>query len=230
MEKIIIANHKMNISTLKEIEEYQKELEPYKDKIIILPSAIYLTKFLDKNFTCGIQDISKEQIGAYTGEISALQASDLNVKYALIGHSERRFNFKETDEIINQKIKIALKHNLKVILCIGETLEQKEKGQTEEVLKNELLEDLKDINEEVIIAYEPRWAIGTNTPLDSYSLERLVTFIKKVYNYKVVYGGSINDKNIKDLKQISVLDGFLIGNASTNPVVFKKIIEEVVEI
>ncbi len=229
MEKIIVANHKMYIDSLEKIKEYKKQLQNYKDKIIVLPSFLYLNEFSNSNFIFGAQNISENDNGAFTGEISAKGVKNLNGKYALIGHSEVRTKLGETSAQINNKIKIALKNDLKVILCIGETKHQHENGQAKEIIKNQILEDLKNINQEVIIAYEPIWSIGTGlTPTNDDIITR-VKYIKSLFNYKVkvLYGGSVSPKNIDILNKIEDLDGYLIGKASTDAKQMIKILEVV---
>ena len=162
-KKIIVGNMKMNL-TYNSIKEYIDSMENYKD-VIICPSSIYIPYFIEKGFNVGLQNVSEYSVGTYTGEISVNQASSLGIKYALVGHSERRQHFNETDEIINTKLRKIVSNDIYSILCIGETLDEKEKGITKDSIERQLKEDIKDIEKEdykyIIIAYEPIWAIGT---------------------------------------------------------------------
>ena len=222
--KILAANFKMNL-TLNEINEYIDKIKDIDNKnIVLIPSNIYIPYFLNKKFSVGVQDAYYLDNGAFTGEVSAKQISSLGVNYAIIGHSERRTYFNETNDILNKKILSCESNGLKVIYCIGETKEERESNKTKEVLLKQLDEGLKGASE-VIIAYEPRWAIGTNVTPTNEEIEDIISFIKSKYNYKVLYGGSTNDKNIASLNTISNVDGFLVGGASLDYDKFKKMIE-----
>ena len=222
--KILAANFKMNL-TLNEINEYIDKIKDIDNKnIVLIPSNIYIPYFLNKKFSVGVQDAYYLDNGAFTGEVSAKQISSLGVNYAIIGHSERRMYFNETNDILNKKILSCESNGLKVIYCIGETKEERESNKTKEVLLKQLDEGLKGASE-VIIAYEPRRAIGTNVTPTNEEIEDIISFIKSKYNYKVLYGGSTNDKNIASLNTISNVDGFLVGGASLDYDKFKKMIE-----
>lgn len=211
MEKIIVANHKMNMQK-DEIKEYISKLKNI--DMIICPTAIYAPYFIENGFETGLQNIYYEDKGAYTGEISPFQASALGVKYVIIGHSERRELFKETNLDINKKIKSALRHHLKVILCIGET--ENQRNNYKEVLKKQITEGLDGITEEVIIAYEPVWAIGTGKTPTNEDISEVAKYIKSLLNNPLVlYGGSVNSNNIKTLNEVKEVNGYLIGGAST---------------
>lgn len=226
MKKLILANLKMYFNITKDIQDYLNNLNDEKENFIAFPPIIYLEKFLNNGFTCGIQDISVHKEGAHTGEVSALSATDLGAKYVLLGHSEIRQKG-ESDELINKKIKTALNHNLKAILCVGENLEAYNQSQTKEFIKNQISKALKNIDEEIMISYEPVWAIGTGKTPTNNEIEDVVSYIKSLFNYKikVLYGGSVSEKNIETLNQINNLDGFLIGYAATIPSSLRKIIE-----
>ncbi len=213
MEKIIVANHKMNM-TLQDTQEYIKVLKNASFKPIICPTSIYAKIFIDSGFETALQNVYFENKGAYTGEISPWQAKSLGVKYVIIGHSERREIFKEDNKQINKKIKKALENELKVILCIGETLEQRANYQT--VLSKQITEGLKDIEDRIIIAYEPIWAIGTGIIPTNEEITETTKFIKSLFSYDVdvLYGGSVNKNNIEALKEVNVVSGYLIGGAS----------------
>lgn len=233
--KILIGNMKMNL-TYPEVKNYIDKMKNYKD-FIICPSSLYVSYFIDSGFNVGVQNISEYGQGAYTGEISVSQISSMNIKYSLIGHSERRHKFNETDEIINNKLIKAVSNNIISILCIGETLEERDSSLTKEVIKKQIENDLKNIEESlyenIIIAYEPVWAIGTGRVPSREDIEETVKYIKKIindnygFNPKVLYGGSVNENNINDLKEIDNVDGFLVGGACLVPDKFIKIIETI---
>ncbi len=214
MEKIIVANHKMNMD-FEEIKKYITKLKTINNDIIVCPTSVYAPYFIENGFNTGLQNIYFENDGPYTGEISAKQAKSLGIEYVIIGHSERRQLFNETNEIINKKVKSALANKLKVILCVGESTEQRK--DYEKVLNKQITNCLKDIKEEVIIAYEPIWAIGTGMTPISEEINEIIKYIKSLFDYdvKVLYGGSVNSKNIKAKNEVNVVSGYLIGGAST---------------
>ncbi len=218
--KILILNMKMYME-LKDIKEYISKVNVTNDNIILCPTAIYLPYFLKKYKNLAIQNIYAEDLGAYTGAISALQVSELGIKYAIVGHSECRNHFNETDELINKKIKSALDNGLKVILCIGDNLEQYKSLKTKEVLKQQLHKDLYNIeSQNIIIAYEPIFSIGTGNVLDNEMISNIISFIKQELcdmnlDLPVVYGGSVNSDNIKELIKIKNVDGFMVGKSSS---------------
>lgn len=223
MNKIIIANMKMNLN-YNEIKEYLKNVN--KD-VIYIPSAIYIPYFIEKNLKCGIQNISIYEEGNHTGEISVLQASSLGIKYVIVSHSE----INDSAFNINQKIKLCLKYNLTPILCIGEKLKTDD---IKNVIINKLANYLKDITDinKIIFAYEPEWIIGKNDSVDIKIVDDIISFIKKFLYQKykisdimVLYGGSINSYNVKEIINIPYIDGILVGNNSTNIEEFSKIIE-----
>lgn len=225
--KIVAANLKMNLN-YEEIKNYVEKIDNIDNKnIIFIPTNIYVPYFLNKGYSVGVQNCHYLDKGAYTGEVSPSQIKSMGVDYVLIGHSERRSYFKEDNELLNKKIKEALKNNLKVIYCVGETKGEKDLGKTKDVIRESLINGLKDINEEVIIAYEPVWAIGTNVIPTMDEIKETVDYIKSIYNYKTLYGGSINDKNIEELNNISNVDGYLVGGASLDIEKLNKIIEVV---
>ena len=219
MEKIIIANHKMNLNK-DQIKNYINVIKNTKLNIVIAPTSIYIPYFIENNIKTALQNIYSENEGYYTGEISPMQAKKMNVEYVMIGHSERRRVFNETDEDINKKIKKALENNLKVILFIGDNIGEDYK----EILHNQIIEDLKDVTKEVIIAYEPVYAIGTNITPEKEELKEIIKYIKNhfKYNVKVLYGGSVTKKTAKNLK-MNELDGYVIASSSLNPDEFLEI-------
>lgn len=219
--KIIAANFKMNL-TKKEIDNYLKEIDNKKiNNVIFFPSNLYIPYF--SKYNIGSQDISFKELGSITGDTSIKQYLDFNIKYVLIGHSERRKYFNDS-KYISDKVNLALKNNIIPIICIGETEEEYNNNLTKKVLKKELDEALESnitlLNNEIIIAYEPIFSIGTNKVLDIKEIENIISYIKSylkntyLLDIKVLYGGSVNLNNIGNLEKISNLDGYLIGNAS----------------
>lgn len=233
--KIIVGNIKMNMK-FGEIYNYLNHFKNINSKnIVICPSYIYIPYFLNYNFSVGSQNVCAYEDGGYTGEVSASQLSSIGVKYTIIGHSERRIKLQENDSEINKKIKSSLKANLKVILCVGETLEEYKLLKKDVILKRQLRDALVGVDSlsNIIVAYEPVWSIGTNKLPDNDELIKTVLYIKEIIfkmfrqDVRVIYGGSINGDNIMNLKKINEIDGFLIGSASINPSQFIEIIDKV---
>lgn len=223
--KIIVGNQK-NYMTIKEVKNFLDNVI-LSSNTIICPSNIYLPYFLNRDCKIGLQNVSLDR--PITGEVSIRQAISFGIKYIIVGHSERR-NLGETNEIINEKIR-NLK-NIGVILCIGE--KENELKKKDKVLKAQILECLKNIDiDNVIIAYEPAWAIGTGRIPINEEINKTVLLIKKIVkehygkNIKVLYGGSVNSDNIISLNTIESVDGFLIGKASTDYKEFNEIIKVV---
>lgn len=222
MKKIVMLNHKMNLN-LNDISLYVKFLENKKSlyDVIVFPSVIYIPYFKELPFKYGIQNIFYEEKGAYTGEVSPSQASSLGCKYFLAGHSERRKYFNEDDSLVNKKLKSGIMHNMVGVLCIGEDLLEKE--DVMHVLKMELDKSLENIDlDNVIIAYEPRWAIGSGESLElnkiNIIIKNIKDYIKEKYqkNISVLYGGSVNENNFQDIISLDYLDGVLIGSMSVD--------------
>lgn len=234
--KLIIANHKMNMDANK-LNDYLKDLAKINNKnVVICPTSIYIPYFLKKKYKVGIQNTFIHNSGAYTGEVSPYQARSLGVSYTILGHSERRSYFDESDTIINKKALEALNAGLKVVICIGETLEEKNMLRTDRVLKRQVINALRNIEliDDVIIAYEPIWAIGTGIVPTNKEISSTISYIKTIIdnlypnnNVKIIYGGSVNEKNIKELNKIKEVKGFLVGGASLNTKSLLKIIEVV---
>ena len=205
---------------------------PYTDLFYSLLTA------QDTKIRIGAQNMHWEETGAYTGEVSGKMLQVINVEYVIIGHSERRQYFNETDETVNKKVKAAFKYNLKPIVCVGESLEQKESGITNEIITNQTKLALEGLSKEqvknVIIAYEPIWAIGTGKTATSEdannSIKQIRNKIKELYGEEVseqvsiLYGGSVKGSNAKELFKTSDIDGALVGGASLNVLEFKEII------
>ena len=210
-----------------------------KKKIVYCPPYTLLKHFYNKvkntKVSIGAQNChSNSDYGPFTGFINAKLIKSTGAKYIILGHSENR-NDGETDLIINKKIVSALKENLKVIFCIGEKLSEMKKKQTQNVLKKQLSNGLKGIKniKNIIVAYEPVWSIGTGVVPQNSELSKNIKYIKKILfkmkirkNIKILYGGSVNPKNAKELAQIKEINGFLIGGSSLNPKKFIDIINK----
>lgn len=248
MKKIIAFNWKMNPQSLNEAKKLFAAMQINTDKkqinadIIICPPFIYLNELKNLktgNKKLGAQNVFLENGGHYTGEISPKMLKNLGVEYVIIGHSERRQILNETDEMINKKVLATLKAGLKIILCVGESLKILKKGKkaVENFIKSQLQKDLKGIKgliENLTIAYEPVWAIGTGNYCQPKDAIEMIKFIKQTLmasgytlNPKILYGGSIDGKNIKNFLQYNEIDGFLVGGASLKNKEVKKIIYEV---
>ena len=189
----------------------------------------------ETNIHVGAQNMHWKESGAYTGEISPDMLKCINVEYVIIGHSERRQYFNETDETVNLKVKSALEHGLKPIVCVGESLEQKEAGNTEKIITSQVAKALEGLTlddlSNTIIAYEPIWAIGTGktaTAEDANnSIKAIRNKIKELFNtddVTILYGGSVKPENAKELFSMSDIDGGLVGGASIKAETFGKIV------
>lgn len=243
--KVIAGNWKMNKSP-KDVEEFMERfpglVSDTKNEVILCVPFIDLCKAVKlskgTNVKIGAQNMHFKDSGAYTGEISPKMLNDLNVEYVIIGHSERREYFNETDETVNLKIKAALTHDLKPIVCVGETLEQREAGITKEFVTGQVRNALKEITEDeikkIIIAYEPIWAIGTGKTASKEDANEVCKWIREELRALygdvadeiiIQYGGSVKSSNAKDLFEMSDIDGGLVGGASLEPEEFSKIVK-----
>ncbi len=200
------------------------------DTVICAPFVVLrcLVKRQGDNLRIGAQNMHYEEKGAFTGEIAPQMLTSLDVSYVIIGHSERRAMFNETDETVNKKLHAAFKYGLTPILCVGEHLEERENGQTEEVIKNQLVKDLEGLSKkevkDLVIAYEPIWAIGTGKTATAEIADETCGFIRKMiaslYDeetssaIRIQYGGSVKVSNIEELMKMPNIDGALIGGAS----------------
>ena len=221
-----------------------------KKGVVICPPFVYVTsvKRQVSRAKLGVQDVFYEEKGAYTGEVSALMLKKLGVQYVLVGHSERRRWLNETDEMINKKVRAALKAGLRVILCVGEPLAVRRKGlaAAKNFVKSQLRADLKSLNPKslprrqagyilnsrLIVAYEPIWTIGTGKADNPKETAEMIRFIKSylqptTYNLqpKVLYGGSVTSKNVERIISYKEIDGALVGGASIKAKEFAKIIK-----
>ena len=243
--KVIAGNWKMNMLPNEAIEYIDKLAPLVKDTknevILCVPYTDLFYALLtaqNTNIKIGAQNMHFAEKGAYTGEVSAKMLKSINVEYVIIGHSERRQYFNETDETVNKKIKSAFENGLKPIVCVGETLEERESGKTESIITKQTELALDGLtNEQVentIIAYEPIWAIGTGKTATSEdannSIKAIRNKIEELYGKDVAekviiqYGGSVKSKNAKELFSMSDIDGGLVGGASLDPEEFSKIV------
>ena len=242
--KIVAGNWKMN-KTVSEGAQLVEELKSGLAKVdasdvtvVVSPTYVSLSEVVKiaagSLVNVAAQNVHQEANGAYTGEISADMLKSVGVGYVIIGHSENRTTG-ETDLIINKKIKSSINNGLKIIFCIGETLLQRKKKLTHKILKNQISKGLKGVKKlnKVLFAYEPVWSIGTGIVPKANDLEKNVNFIRnnlsnkfRLKNPKILYGGSVNTKNVKNLKEINIIDGFLIGAASQDPKKFIDIVKK----
>lgn len=231
MKKLIVANWKMNPSTLEKAKELfngiEEGVEDKQHEVIICPPFLYLPELSKGSIKLGAQNCFWEESGSFTGEVSPKMIKEF-CNYVILGHSERRAIFNESNEMINKKIKKALGFNLKVILCIGENKKEREKGKTKEVLKNQIKKSLKGVaKEEIIVAYEPIWAIGTGNPCSPEEAKKVRLFLEEALkNFKslILYGGSVNSKNVSSFIKAGY-QGVLVGGASLKPKEFVKIVK-----
>lgn len=243
---LIVGNWKMH-KTAAETEEHVRLLKaaalPSSVRIWIAPPFTSIKAAAEaakgSSIKIGAQNMSDLLFGAFTGEVSAPMIVEAGASFVILGHSERRKIFHEDDFMINRKVKLALRSHLKVILCVGESLEERERNQTEKVLSTQLKECLEDVPsdlaEEVIIAYEPVWAIGTGSAAKPEMLEEIHQLCKTcIANYwklspqkiRVLYGGSVNGSNAKSFLEVADVDGLLVGGASLDVNSFLEIINE----
>jgi len=241
-KKVIAANWKMNKSLL-ESKEYldsfsKLNLPQDRDIILFVPyTSLHLQK--ESSVYLGAQNMYFEDSGAFTGEISADMIKSAGCSHVLIGHSDRRHIFHETDEEINKKIRKAINHNFEIVFCVGETAEEKKEGKTKKVIEEQLISGLKDISSlnKIIIAYEPVWAISRGDPNvksatidDAENAHKLIrSLIEANFDkdnsekVRIIYGGSMKPDNAKELLKMPDIDGGLVGNASLDPESFAKI-------
>jgi len=241
--KIVAGNWKMNMlpnDTLTTLEDLQVLVKDANAEVIVcvpftdLTYAYYATQ--EKQIVhVGAQNMHWEESGAYTGEISASMLTAIKCEYVIIGHSERRQYFAETDETVNKKVKAALAHGLKPIVCVGETLEQREANQTVKVITSQIHNALDGLTQDdlstIIVAYEPIWAIGTGKTATSTeandAIKEIRNQIKKDFDtddVSILYGGSVKSSNAKELFTMSDIDGGLVGGASLKAEEFAQIV------
>ncbi|TCS81767.1 triose-phosphate isomerase [Tepidibacillus fermentans] len=241
---IIAGNWKMN----KTIVETKAFLDEIKDFAVDGVEAVLCVPYTDLAIVkenigdyikIGSQNIHWAETGAFTGEISPLMLKELRVEYAIIGHSERREMFGETDETVNKRVHAAFKHGITPIVCVGEKLEEREAGKTKEIVKKQTIAAIKDLASEqvkqLVIAYEPIWAIGTGKSSTAEDANEVIGFIRQVIadqydqqvanEVRVQYGGSVKPENISTYLNQPEIDGALVGGASLDPTSFKSLVE-----
>ena len=244
-KKVIAGNWKMNMlpnEAMEYIETFAPLVKDTENEVILcVPYTDLFYALLNvqgTNIKIGAQNMHFEKSGAYTGEVSAQMLKSINVEYVIIGHSERRQYFNETDETVNKKIKAAFENGLKPIVCVGETLEEREAGKTIEIITNQTQKALEGLTNDqvasIIIAYEPIWAIGTGKTATSEDAESSIKAIRdkicQLYGQNVServiiqYGGSVKSSNAKELFEMPDIDGGLVGGASLKPDEFAKIV------
>ena len=247
-KKVIAGNWKMNKlpnETITFFEELAPLVENTKNEVIIC--APYTDLFYailsaqNTNIKIGAQNMHWEEKGAYTGEVSPQMLKSIGVEYVIIGHSERRQYFAETDETVNKKVKAAHNVGLKPIVCVGETLSQRESGKAKEIVTNQIKSGLKDLTKNeimsTIVAYEPIWAIGTGKTATKEDANETIKWIREelenIYGREnadkviIQYGGSVKSENAKELFEMSDIDGGLVGGASLKPDEFAKIVNAI---
>lgn len=247
-KKIIAANWKMNMTVAETesfLEDFRLDIEDVNDvDIVIAPPFTALAKLSEllggsQKIRLGAQNFYYEKSGAYTGEISATMLRELFVRFVILGHSERRAIFGETDQLINKKVHTALASELKPIVCVGETLEEREAGKEKEVLETQLRGSLAGVTVEqfadIVIAYEPVWAIGTGKTASSAQAQECHAHVREVLaelsdkataaKVRIQYGGSVKPANAKELLSQPDIDGALVGGASLEPRGFAEIVK-----
>lgn len=252
-KKFVAGNFKMNMTSSEVspyLEVFRQETENCADvDICLIPPFTAIAKFSEilgnsQKIRIGAQNMSPEAKGAYTGEISASMLRDLFVRYVLVGHSERRRLFIETDEMVRRKLVAALASELRPILCVGETLEERQAGQEKAVLEGQLRAALEGLTpeqiSEVIVAYEPVWAIGTGLTATPDQAQEAHLFIRDYLGKmagtsvaskaRILYGGSVTPANAKELLSQPDIDGALVGGASLDPRGFAEIVAAAVPV
>lgn len=246
MRKPIIAgNWKMNkgVEEAKNLVNEILDIELNKDVEAVLCTpfvdlALVKEMIKDTDIKLGAQNMYFEESGAYTGEVSPTMLTGIGVEYVILGHSERREYFKECDDTINKKVLSALKHELKPILCVGETLEERQEGKEKEKVRTQIEKNLTGVSEEqfdnVVIAYEPIWAIGTGVTASSNDAEEMCAYIRTIVGelhgenaaqkVRIQYGGSVKPENVKEIMGKENIDGALVGGASLEAESFGKLV------
>lgn len=204
---------------------------------LTLPALVEATK--GGTIGVGAQNMHWEEEGAFTGEVSPFMLQDLGVRYVIVGHSERRTLFGEKDESVRNKVKAALTHQLVPILCVGETIEERESGQTQEVVRRQTVEAVRGLSSQemtrVIVAYEPVWAIGTGRSATADDAQDVIAYIRRTLadrfdqavanQVRILYGGSVKPGNIEGLLEKEDIDGALVGGASLEPESFGLLVD-----
>lgn len=235
MSKLIIANWKLNPASVAEAKKLAKDSDIA--DLVICPPFPYMEDVggILKKAKLGAQDLFWEEKGAFTGEISGSQIKEFGAEYVIIGHSERRQNVGETDEMVAKKIAAAMKDGLIPVMCVGETRPERDKNKTKEVIEREVRIGLSRViteKKEMIIAYEPIWAIGTGVPDTAGNMVDMVKFIQGLLkgigsqlDVKILYGGSVKSDNAEKFFEHKEIAGALVGGASLKGEEIKKIVE-----
>ncbi|PLZ09167.1 MULTISPECIES: triose-phosphate isomerase [Fischerella] len=238
MRKIVIAGNWKMFKTQVESQEFLKGFLPTledtpQDREVVLCVPFTDLNVLSKSLhgsrvQLGAQNVHWEDSGPYTGEISGPMLQEIGVRYVIVGHSERRQYFGETDETVNLRLKAAQKHGLIPILCVGETKQQRDAGETESLIISQLETDLVNIDQgNLVIAYEPIWAIGTGDTCEASEANRVIGVIRKQLknpDVPIQYGGSVKPNNIDEIMAQPEIDGVLVGGASLEPASFARIV------
>ena len=226
--KLVVANMK-SVMNFSDIQYFINNMADYSDNMVICPTSLYIPYFLNKKYKIGCQNGFYLK-GPYTGEINFEQLKSMNVDYVVIGHSDRRNLFHETLEEVNKKVIAALNQKLKVILCVGESIQQRQDNTFKDVIKEQVQTALNGVTllDNLIIAYEPIWSIGTQVIPTGDEISEIISYIRSLIteNIKVLYGGSVDDQNIDTLKELKEVDGFFIGGASSDVHKLNKIWEK----
>ncbi|MUH01389.1 triose-phosphate isomerase [Scytonema sp. UIC 10036] len=238
MRKIVIAGNWKMYKTQAESEDFLRGFLPALDATPDEREVVLCVPFTDlsalsKNLhgsrvQLGAQNIHWEEFGAYTGEISGPMLAEIGVRYVVVGHSERRQYFGETDETVNLRLKAAQRFGFTPILCVGETKQQRDEGETESLIAHQIKSDLVDVNQEnLVIAYEPIWAIGTGDTCECKEANRVIGFIRSLLSnpdVPIQYGGSVKPNLIDEIMAEPEIDGVLVGGASLEPASFARIV------
>jgi len=233
MKNLVVANWKLNPTTKKEAVEIFSAIKDGAGdlcEVVVCPPFVYLPAVAsgEGGLLLGAQNAFWEEKGAFTGEISAKMLKDLGVEYVIIGHSERRKYFSESDEIINKKMKACIAVDLEQIFCVGETEEERDAGKQEEVVERQIKKGLEGVDdvEGMVVAYEPVWAIGTGKNCGTEDAKKMKEFITKLLpGNRILYGGSVNSTNSASYIKEAGYNGLLVGGASLKPEEFIKIIK-----
>ncbi|NEU72000.1 triose-phosphate isomerase [Hassallia byssoidea VB512170] len=238
MRKIVIAGNWKMFKTQAESQEFLEGFLPTlqqtpDEREVVLCVPFTDLSALSKNLhgsvvQLGAQNVHWEESGAYTGEISGPMLTEIGVRYVIVGHSERRQYFGETDTTVNLRLKAAQKYGLTPILCVGETKEQRDAGETEFLISTQLEKDLVDVDQtNLVIAYEPIWAIGTGDTCETKEANRVIGLIRSQLtnpNVPIQYGGSVKPNNIDEIMAQPEIDGALVGGASLEAAGFARIV------
>jgi triosephosphate isomerase len=238
VRKIVIAGNWKMFKTQAESLEFLQGFLPTlentpQEREVLLCAPFTALNILSKNLhgtrvQLGAQNVHWEENGAYTGEISGPMLTEIGVRYVIVGHSERRQYFGETDETVNLRLKAAQRYGLTPILCVGESKQQRDAGETESLITMQLEKDLVDVDQQnLVIAYEPIWAIGTGDTCEALEANRVIGLIRSQLNnpnVTIQYGGSVKPSNIDEIMAQPEIDGALVGGASLEPASFAQIL------